>query len=268
MSEARLVRLRTILGWITAACCLCAAAALIDGFAASARTGPNTYAVLAGGTESLSGPLPPEASDASVMTVVADNPAVSIDVTTQFSGFWLGGRMWRAQVRVAPEAPAGLATVTVRGRDDKSPAPAQTFLLHLFPDRKSLQAASPSLIRRAAGLPPYGAAAGFFVLALAAGGSVYLVSRRLEAIWNSQGKAVVYMTKKTPEGLVISFGLGADQGLTLGAPVTVQDDTGLTVALGTVVRCSKTDAAALVAGQGKVELGHLVRIALPVLAAS
>ena len=263
MNEAGLTRLRELLGWIAAAFCLCAALALADSFVNSFHTGPNTFSVLVGGEESLSGPLPAEAPDASSMLVAIDHPGLHLDITTQAQGFWMGNRMWLGKLTVAPDAKPGTATVVLRNPGDDAKTPVQAFIIHIFPDQAALYAASKSQSLRLLGLTPMSVAAYCLIAACLVGLCVYLTTRRLEAIWTKLGKAVVYMTKKTPDGLLISFGLGSDQGLAIGASVAVHDQSGLPVATASVVRCSPADAAALVVGDGKVALGNLVSMAPP-----
>lgn len=261
MNEQGLLRLRAVLGWIAAALCLCAAVGLADSFVNSFRTGPNTFPVVAGGQESLSGPLPVEAADASAMVVVIDHPGLKFSITTQKQGFWMGNRMWQGELKVAPDAKPGTATVVLRSPASESASPVQAFVIQVYPDQASLNAASNSNFIRLLGLSPMAAAGYSLILACVAGLCVYLTSRRLEAIWTRLGKAVVYMTKKTPDGLLISFGLGTDQGLATGAHVAVHDESGLPVAMASVVRCSPADAVALVVGEGKVGLGNIVSLA-------
>jgi hypothetical protein len=261
VSERGLLRLRAGLGWLAAALCLAAAIGLADSFVANFRTGPNTYSILAGGTESLSGPLPSEAPDAAAMVVTIDHPGLTLDIIAQTQGFWMGNRMWQGTVKASPQAKPGSAAVVLRGPGGEAASPPQPFVINIFADEAALKAASHSHFVRLLGLSPMAAAGYCLAAACLVGCGVYLASRRLEAIWTKLGKAVVYMTKKTPDGLLISFGLGTDQGLTTGASVAVHDESGLPVAMASVVRCSAADAAALVVGQGKVNLGNIVSMA-------
>ncbi|OLN26385.1 hypothetical protein DVDV_2707 [Desulfovibrio sp. DV] len=263
MSETGLLRLRATLGWIAAALCLCAALALADSFVASFHTGPNTLSMLVGGEEKLSGPLPVEANDATAMVAVIDHPGLTFSITNQAKGFWMGNRMWQGTLQAAPDARAGTATVILRSPGSDANAPVQAYVIHLFPDEAALNAASHSNAVRLLGQSPMAIAGYCLAAACLVGGCVYLTTRRLEAIWTRLGKAVVYMTKKTPDGLLISFGLGSDQGLATGTSVAVHDESGLPVAMASVVRCSPADAAALVVGDGKVGLGNIVSLAPP-----
>lgn len=264
MTEQGLVRLRASLGWLAALCCLCAALGLADSYVDSFRTGGNTFSVLTGGTEHLSGPLPPDLPDASALRVRIDHPGVRLTMTTQSQGFWFGNRMWQAEVAVAPDAPTGDAAIVVQDPKADAAAPVQAFIIRVFPDQASLEAASNSRIHRLLGLRPLLFAAFAAGAAVVAGLLVYLTSRRLEALWAREGKAVVYMIKKTPDGLLISFGLGTNHGLSPGATVAVADESGLPMATASVVRCAAADASALILDGGTASLGNLVnRVSAP-----
>jgi hypothetical protein len=258
VSEAGLARLRATLGWLAAAFCLCAGLALVDSFIDSARTGPNSFSLLPGGTEHLSGPLPQGVGDAASLRVASDHPGLTLAVVTQKQGFWFGNPMWLATVAAASDAAPGLYSVTVYAPERAGAAPVQAFFIQVFPDKDAQDAASHSRIRQLFGVPPLAAAGASAFCAVLAGLGVYFASRRLEALWGLAGKAVVYMCKKTPDGQLISFGLGTDHGLAPGASVAVRDASGLPVATATVVRCGAADAAALVAGENRVALGSIV----------
>lgn len=264
MNERRLLRLRSLLGWAATAMCLCAGLALADSFLDSSRTGPNTYDLLPGGVENLSGTLPPDVDDPTTLRVTIDHPGLFFDFTTTARGHWLGNRLWQGRVRAGADAAPGTASLTLRAPGDDASGRMQAFTIRIFPDMAALDAASNSSIRRLFGFSPAAATVYCVIAAALAGLLVYMVSSRLEALWTRQGKAVVYMTKKTPDGLLISFGLGARQGLSPGASVSVSDESGLPVAVASVVRCSVGDAVALVVGEGRVGLGNIVMLAGPV----
>jgi len=254
MGAIRLAKLQTFLGWAAAGLFLGAALALADGLVAGAD--PRTVNVVAGSTVPLSGPLPPGAQALGEMAITTDTPAVTLTATGQFAGYWLGDRKWRGGGRGGPPAPP------LTGPSGPAAIP-QTVQVRIFADQAAMNAASPSRVRRLAGWPPYGLAAVFFGLALAAGGGVYLLARRLEAGWLAEGKAAVYRNTTTPEGQQIAFGLGADQGLAPGASVTVRTADGRTLAVASVVACTPTDATALVTGEKTVKPGSYVFFTRP-----
>ena len=263
MNERRLLRLRELLGWLAAACCLGAGLALADSFLASALSGPSSCDILPGGVERLSGPLPPGVDDGSALRATLDHPGLSFEPVATARGFWLGNRLWQGRLLAAADIGPGTATLRLRPPDGTVPDREQTFTIRIFSDADARNAASNSRIKQLLGLSPLVAAALCGVAAAVAGLLVYLASCRLEALWVREGKAVVYMTNKTPQGQLISFGLGARQGLAPGARVAVSDESGLPVAMASVVRCSPGDAVALVVGEERVSLGNIVRLAAP-----
>lgn len=264
MTEAGLTRLRGLLGWLAMALCLGAGLSLADSFLDSIRTGPDTYAVVAGDSESLTAPLPPDVSDAAAMRVTIDHPGLRLQTTTQTQGFWLGNRMWQATVTAAPDAAPGTARVILAHPDPgQTQAKPQIFTLLLFPDKAARDAASHSRIRQWFGVPSLLAAAVCGLAAVLLGCGNYFTSKRLESRWARQGKAVIYAAKNSPEGLIIAFGLGANHGLAPGAAVRVIDAAGRELARATVAQCTKADASALVRDKGSVRPGQFVTLVPP-----
>jgi hypothetical protein len=258
MSEARLLRLRGLVGWLATLLCLGALLSLADSFVDSFRTGPDTFSMLVGGQESLSGPMPKGADKAESLTIAIDRPGLRLDVTTEAQGFWFGNRMWQGKAQAPPDATPGTFIATLRGPADPPDKPAQTFTLHVYADQRSLDAAAYSRIRRWLGMPPMLLAAICIVLALIPGTCVFFLSRKVEALREREGRAEIYKLKKTPEGLQVTFGLGAKHGLREGEAMTVRDRKGLVVASAKVVRCAATESDALVTGEGDATCGDMI----------
>jgi hypothetical protein len=258
--EARLLRRRSLVGWLATALCLTAVLSLADSFVDSFRTGPVTFSMLVGGQESLSGPLPRGATDAGSIAVAIDHPGLRLEITTEGQGFWFGNRMWQGTLYSAPDTSPGTANITLRGPEDPTDQPPpQAFVMHIFPNQQALNAASHSRLRRLSGLSPMGVAGGCLLFAFIPGTLVFFLSRRIEALRTQEGRAEIYKTKKTPEGLVCTFGLGSRQGLALGDRVTVRVRDGQTVTA-QVVRVVSTEADALIDGPGQATCGDFVRI--------
>lgn len=263
MTESGLGRLRSTLGWLAMALCLGAGLSLADSFIDSFRTGPNTFAILPGGSESLTAPLPPEVPDAEAMRVTIDHPGLQVRTTTQTQGFWMGNRMWQATVTAARDAAPGTARVVLSPPEPSTgQSTPQIFTLQIYPDKAAQDAASNSRIERLTGTRPLAVAAGCCIAAILVGCANFLASKRLEALWERQGRAVIYASKKTPDGLAIAFGLGTKHGVQPGAVVTILDEAGQTVGTATVLRCKTSDASALVrGGEGVIRPGQQVTFA-------
>ncbi|MFU2210700.1 hypothetical protein [Solidesulfovibrio sp. C21] len=258
MSEASLVHLRDGLGWLAVAFCLCVGLALADGFVDNSRTGANMVFLLPGETARLSGPLPADVRQASDLVFAVDHPGIAVAVTGQEAGGFWGGRMWRATVSAAPDAAPETGSVIVREPGTDANRPDQVFIIRVFADKASLDDATNSRIRHLFGVSPLFMGGWCMLGAAFAGVAVFLLSRRLATIRAVRGKAVVFMTKKTADGLLICFGLGADHGLAPGSPVAVYNAAGMPVATATVVRCAPEEATALVTGEKRVLPGHIV----------
>lgn len=258
MTELSLVRWRDGVGWLAAAFCLCVGLALADSFIDTSRTGPNMVFLLPGETARLSGPLPADVRRASDLVFAVDHPGISVAVTGQETRGFFGGRMWRALVSAAQEAVPETGTVIVREPGADANLPDQAFIIRIFADQDALDDATNSRIRHLFGVSPVVMAVCCVFGAALSGVAVFMLSRRLGALRADRGKAVVFMTKKTPDGLVISFGLGADNGLEPGSSVAVHDVTGAPVAMATVVQCAPDEAAALVTDDGRVIPGNIV----------
>lgn len=257
--EARLLRWRGLVGWLTTLLCLAALLSLADSFVDSFRTGPTTFSMLVGAEESLSGPLPKGATDAASIQIVLDRPqGLRLDITTEAQGFWFGNRMWQGVLHSAPDTPPGTVSISLRGPEDPADKePPQTFVINVFPDQQALNAASHSRIRRLTGLPPMAVAGACLVLAFLPGTLVFFLSRKVEAIRAAEGRAEIYKTKKTPDGLVCTFGLGSRHGLALDQEVTVRGRDGLPVT-GRLVRVTATEADALLPGRDAATCGDFV----------
>lgn len=260
--ETKLLRWRGLLGWLATLLCLSAVLSLADSFVDSFRTGPVTFSILAGGQESLSGLLPKGATDADSLRVTIDRPqGLRLDIsTTESQGFWFGNRMWQGVLHAAPDTPPGTVNITLRGPEEPTEKdPAQTFVIHIFSDQAALDAASHSRVRRLLGLPPMAVAGVCLVLAFIPGTLVFLLSRKVEAIRAAEGRAEIYKTKKTPDGLVCTFGLGSRHGLALDQEVTVRGRDGLPVT-GKLVRVTETESDALLPGQDAATCGDFVTV--------
>lgn len=258
MSEASLVRLRDGLGWLAVAFCLCVGLALADGFVDNSRTGTNMVFLLPGETARLSGPLPADVGRASDLVFAVDHPGITVAVTGQEAGGFGGGRMWRATVSAAPDAAPETGTVIVREPGTDANRPDQAFIIRVFADKASLDDATNSRIRHLFGVSPLLLTGWGMLGAALSGVAVFLLSRRLATIRAVRGKAVVFMTKKTPDGLLVCFGLGSDHGLAPGSHVAVHDAAGTHVAMATVVRCAPEEASALVTDEKRVLPGSFV----------
>ena len=228
--------------------------ALTEGF----RKDFNTFHMLPGNAETLTAPLPPKAADLPDVRFVVE-PAKGLRLTPQgvYKGFWMGGTMWKAEVTADADAAPGEYVAAALGPGETEPHPTQRFRFIVFSDREGLRAKSSSYCVRLFDVAPYAATAGSCAAALVFGLASYLLARQQEERMRLEGKAEIYMLKRSPEGMVISFGLGERDGLFEGAQVAVCDETGHEVGRGIVVECAAGSASARLAADVHAELGHV-----------
>jgi hypothetical protein len=251
---------QTAFGWITAALLLASLACLADGLAAGFRDQGKAYQALPGDKVPITAVLPPGASALSEMRVLGGDDTVTLTPEELFTGFWLGGTMWRGTIAVGPSAAPGPRTFVLEGPPllpGSREIPPQAYTVTVYEGSQALQDASPFLLTRETGLNPFTASLVLFLLALPPGVAGFLASRRLEQLLTLEGKGVVYRVKETEEGLVIAFSLGSRQGLAPGAAVSIIDAAGRTAGVATVTASMPLDATARLVS-GSCDLGNMV----------
>jgi len=261
MSESSLRRLRRVTGWCGTLACLIMVFALADGLQAMMRAGTNTHALLPGETIALAGPIPPSAESAEDLLVASTSPQVGLQFSNSFKSYWLGGKMWQGTLTARADTRPGDYEVSVRAPGETAQNPALIFKIALYPSQSDRDRHSLSLLRKGAGIHPFAAAAAMLPVALGIFGAVFAISQKLERHMLGQGKAEIYMLKKTPDGLLVSFGMGTSRGLSPGMALYAIDESGFVVAHLRVTQCSARDACAIVERGGPVELGHVAALA-------
>jgi hypothetical protein len=248
-------------GWCGAALFVAIIVLLVDGLVASFKQAPNTVIVTSGASTVLSGPLPPTVKDHTELLVDSSPAGVKLAMEKTYKGFWLGGENWRAQLSVPPQTPAGDYGLTVRSPADKKILPQNAFTIRVFANAKALQAASPTYCMNFFGVQPFTLAASLTPAVLLVVACTFLFSKLLEQLMAREGKAEIYMLKRSPEGFMISFGLGADHGLKKGDQVDIINEQNLRIGAAEVVQCAGKDCVALVSKEADhIEVGHIVVI--------
>lgn len=249
MNISQAQSLRQIVGWLTAALLFTALACLADALAAGFKGETRILQGIPGSMLPINAPLPPGATAISEIRVLGGDDRVTLVPEELYSGFWLGGTMWRGSVIVSPEARPGTWVLTLEGppmlEKPKGVLPI-VFTVTVHEDALAQQKASPSLITRFSGYQPFAVSVLLAGLAIPGGLAGFLLSRRIEGLLTRQGKAVIYMLKKSEEGTLIAFSLGLDHGLSPGKNVDLVDDKGLTVGQARVVSSQQEDSTATI----------------------
>jgi hypothetical protein len=258
MNDTTAASLRNVASRLGGLCMAVIVLCLIDGLTSQLRQEFNTFDLLAGEAMVINGPMPPETTQLSELIIEGATDVVRIRPEEIYKGFWMGGVMWKGEARAAESAAAGRYTVSVRAAGEEKPNPALTFTFKIFADASGKRANAAALVVRYVGFHPYAVAAGLLPLAILCGLTVFFLAKKMERDMAARGKAEIYMIKRSPEGLQISFGLGRDHGVEPGALVCVQNEAGLTVGRARVTGSTETDSTAVLTGDGQAELGNLV----------
>lgn len=225
MSHRSLAARRRLCGLLCTTIILVALALTADGMIAGGRADPKEFHLLQGQSIALSDTMPKGVEKLQDLELRASHPGVAVRLVETFSGFWLGGTLWRAEAALAPDLPLGEYVLSMHHQHNGTETtPRQAFRLRVHKDAASIQAASLSVITRATGLSPYLLAACLLPLAVAPMVASYILSRRIARELARQRMAEVYRAMAGENGQLIFFSLPDGHGLTPDAPVQVLDE--------------------------------------------
>lgn len=248
-------------------------ACLVDGMISGGLKDPFLFEVLPGQSVKLSKPMPNGAERLEDLQLRTSDPRISVRLEEIYSGFWMGGALWRAEARLDQGIPNGEYTVSTFYQNGTASSPPQAFTLRVYPSAQAILAASNSLTTRLLGLAPYFLAICLLPLALVPMAACFLLSRRITEALHAAHMADVYRAmaappgspKDAPEGAPVGqrifFCPGEGHGLLPGALVEVLDERGKAV-VGTaeVLEIIRKDVQASMHGDVKVRPGALVRL--------
>lgn len=236
-------------------------ASLVDGMISGGLKDPFLHDLLPGQSVKLSKPMPYGAERLEELELRASNPKISVRFEELFTGFWMGGTLWRAEARLAQDMPVGEYSVAVFHQNGTAAAPPQAFTLRVHPSAQAILNASGSLTTRFLGLAPYFLAICLLPLALLPMAASFLLSRKIALALNQARMAEVYRSMNSPEGQRIFFSPGQGHGLAPGSMVEVLDERGKAVlGMAEVHEILREDVQAILAGGLKLRPGALVRL--------
>ncbi len=225
MSHRALAVRRRLFGLLGTTIILLVLALMADGMIAGGRADPNEFHLLPGQGLTLSDTMPKGAERLQDLELKASHPGLTVRMVETFSGFWLGGTLWRAEASLAPDLPLGEHTLSMHYQHNGTETtPLQRFRIRVHKDAASIQAASLSAIMRATGLSPYLLAACLLPLAVVPMAASYVLSRRIGRVLAGQNMAEIYRAMASKDGQLIFFSLPAGHGLAPGSGVQVLDE--------------------------------------------
>lgn len=259
--DFRQLAARRRLSGLCGALLLCASLAFaLDGMVAGGRKDPRLYDLTPGETLALSDPMPRGAENLAALDLRSSSPRLGVRLIESFSGFWLGGTLWRAEVKLPADLPQGEYEISMHYQNGTEAAPRQAFRLRVHKDAAGVREAALSLVTRHTGLSPYLLAVAMLPLALLPMAASYALSRRIAAALRQANMAEVFRAMAGAEGQRIFFTQAGGEPLPLGAPVEILDESGnrrLGLALVAAVRAG--DVEAVMQDGGHVRPGVLAR---------
>ncbi|MGE5237918.1 MAG: hypothetical protein ACM3ON_03845, partial [Chloroflexota bacterium] len=233
-------------------------ATVLDGCIAKFREPINVFDLLPGSAAPIDGPAEDKAKEVDDLAYTVTSPHVTVTFDLIQTGFWFGGNMWVGTLSLAPDIAPGEYDLKVFPKETGPQKPTSVFKVRVYKDYASYRTSFKSLIRRYLDISPW-----WFLLAClpflgVSLGCVYLLSQKIEVLMAQQGKAEVYMVKKTETGYDIGFALGTRHGVGPGSQVSLCDESGRTVGTVTVRDSTDTDSVAAVGADVTVRQGYVV----------
>ncbi len=268
MSFASLAAQRRLAGLVGCGVMILIVAALVDGMIAGGLKDPFHLDLLPGQSVMLSERMPVGAERLEDISLRASAPGISLRLQETFSGFWLGGTLWRAEATLSASLPVGDYSVATFHHNGSAASPPQVFTLRVHKDVHAIQAASGSLSTRSLGLSPYQLALYLLGLALLPMAASFVLSRKISRALRQERMAEIFRARAAQpgetEGQRISFCPGPGHGLTPGSLVEVLDERakGL-LGMAEVIEVTGENIEASMHGGVQVRPGSLVRLPRP-----
>lgn len=187
----RIARRRRWCGLLAALFFCLAALALVDGLVALMRAGSTRIELVAGQSESLSGPVAsknPVPEDLRLRRNPETAP-VNFHLEGFFPSYWFGNGMWRGTVSVPPDALPGQYSLSIGFRGGGG---SQTYDVVIWTDEAARQAGALSLVLAYTGLHPLRLAAGLALAGIAAGLLTWLAGRAAAALLRRHGLSEIF----------------------------------------------------------------------------
>lgn len=187
----------------------------------------------------ISGPMPPR-TDAIKDFVIEGQPrdgSLRLLPEAVFSGYWLGGNMWRGLIVVAPDAQPGNYILTVTDRFGERQNPSLVFKVRIWPDQAALHAHSASFLTRKTGNNPYLFTVGLAIGGVLAGGANVLCGRLWARHLRTHHCGEIYALHRTDQGTEVACELPGSDLLGPGMEAAIYRATGELLGTAQIIRC-------------------------------
>lgn len=247
-------------GYLAASFFFFALLALVDSLSGGISGNRGIVELLPGSQYAISGPMPPKTDtiEEMVITGVPEDGSVRLVPKNIFSGFWLGGSMWRGFLEVSSSAQQAEYRIQVKDRFGEKQNPALIFVVRIWPDQKTLNAHSSSFLTRATGINPFAFVLVFTLCGVAMGILTFLLGRRWTQQLHRQACSEIYKLVTREEGMGIVCELPPGVSITPGDSCSIHRPDGTVLAEAAVFAVEKRDVVCLLTGQHGVRIGDVV----------
>ncbi len=238
--------------------CLCLALAflmVLDGLIGSRGQYDTTLRGMPGETVNLSGSAPPQLESLDRIGLEPPPTGVDFRLTNVTAGYWMGGKVWTAEARIATDARPGDYPLTLSFPLDDGTAHRSAYTVRVMADAAQMRRESSYVTLRHIGLHPFWGAGFLGALGLAGLGLTFLLSNAIEALLEQRRMAEVYRFSRDEQGFEMTFGLGREHGLTPGGRVLLVDESMNPVAAAVVETVGQGRATARAAADSKARPG-------------
>ncbi|MBZ2170510.1 hypothetical protein [Nitratidesulfovibrio sp. SRB-5] len=262
--SVHLARLHRRSGKVALLLLLVCALSLVDGLVGRMQQGFNRTDALPGGEYPVSGPLPPQTETLEDMVIEGgtDDRQVRLVPYEIYSGYWLGGKMWRGAIKVGASPASGEYVIRVHDKYGEKQNPTLIFAVVVWPDEATMKANAPERLTRWFGIDPFGLSALVLPFALLAGLGNFMLGRAWGRALLAERSAEIYKLLPAPDGggKDVTFGLGVQHGASPGMRCRIHRPDGTPVGEARVVECTARDCVARVPHDLNVQPGDVVTL--------
>lgn len=253
-------RIRMFAGRVAAVCCAVLILSALDGLVAQFREPPDEVRLIVGSSTRINGSAPETVKTTDDLETSSSSDRLQIAMEGIYSGFWLGGRMWRGQISASDMIEAGEYKVSVRVKKEPVGKVVGAYRVVIFPDLQSLKKNSLSFIERHLGVSSWLVFVISLVMTPLALGLVYFAAQRREELLARLGRADIYHIAIHDYGYEVAFALGRKHGIQEGKVLELLDENGIMIGTVTVKEVFEKDSKAVAPRECSVRVGYMVSL--------
>ena len=259
-NSTRLLRWQKKAGILAAIFFFAALLSLADSLIGGISGNRGIIELLPGSSYAISGPMPPKTGTLEEILIEGAPADGSVRIVPRaiFSGFWLGGAMWRGSIEVAGTAQEGKYVVKVRDHYGEKQNPALVYTIRIWPDQNTLNAHSSSFLTRETGQSPFLFVLLFTISGIITGAATFFLGRQWNRLLAAHGCSEIYKLIRSENGTELTCDLPAAAQAVIGMQCPVYRTTGEALASAAVVGLRKRDVVLLIEKDNEVRLGDVV----------